>query len=375
VRIAHVSDCFAPRTGGIETQVAALAAHQAAEGDDVRVITATPGHGEVFSGDEMVDGLLVHRTAAHLPFELPVHPRTGREVGRVLAQHPVDVVHVHAGVISPYAWGAIRAARKAGIPTLVTVHSIWGPLAGPGFAASDALLRWSRWGATLSAVSDVAAARISASVPGAGQVLVVPNGIDPASWQVAHIPAGATVLRLASVLRMAPRKRTMPLVRILESAVHRLDGVAVSAILVGDGPERAGAEKYVRDRGLGEAIAFAGRLPRQRILDVFARTDAYVQPSVKESFGLAALEARTAGLPIIARSQTGTTQFVHDGVEGLLADDDRGMADAIVRLGRDRRLLDSISRHNSTVEPAEAWPSVLAIVRDAYAGAGARGSE
>jgi glycosyltransferase involved in cell wall biosynthesis len=224
-------------------------------------------------------------------------------------------------------------------------------------------------------VSDVAAARISASVPGAGQVLVVPNGIDPASWQVAHIPAGATVLRLASVLRMAPRKRTMPLVRILESAVHRLDGVAVSAILVGDGPERAGAEKYVRDRGLGEAIAFAGRLPRQRILDVFARTDAYVQPSVKESFGLAALEARTAGLPIIARSQTGTTQFVHDGVEGLLADDDRGMADAIVRLGRDRRLLDSISRHNSTVEPAEAWPSVLAIVRDAYARAGARGSE
>jgi phosphatidylinositol alpha 1,6-mannosyltransferase len=371
VRIAHVSDCFAPRTGGIESQVAALAAQQAASGDDVRVITATPGHEGVFAGDDVVERLPVHRIAAHLPFELPVHPRTGREVSRVLAEHPVDVVHVHAGVISPFAWGAIRAARRLQIPTLVTVHSIWGPLAGPGFTASDALLRWSRWGATLSAVSDVAARRVSTAAPSAGEVLVVPNGIDPALWQVAHVPAGATSLRLASVLRMAPRKRTMALVHVVESALHRLEGISVSAVLIGDGPERARAEKYAHDRGLMPAIEFAGRLPRLRILEVFAKTDIYVQPSVKESFGLAALEARTAGLPIIARSQTGTTQFVHDEVEGLLADDDRGMADAIVRLGRDRRLLEAIAQHNVDVEPAESWPSVLQIVRSAYAHAGA----
>jgi glycosyltransferase involved in cell wall biosynthesis len=371
VRIAHVSDCFAPRMGGIETQVAALAAQQAAAGDDVRIITATPGHGDVFSGDDVVDGLPVHRTAAHLPFELPVHPRTGREVARVLAEHAVDVVHVHAGVISPYAWGAIRAARKAGIPTLVTVHSIWGPMAAPGFAAANTLLRWSQWGATLSAVSDVAAGRIASAVPAAGEVLVVPNGIDPSLWQVAHMPAGATALRLASVLRMAPRKRTMSLVKIIESAIHRLDGVTVTAVLVGDGPERSRAERYARDRGLAEAIEFPGRLPRQRILDVFARTDVYIQPSVKESFGLAALEARTAGLPIVARVQTGTTQFVHDEVEGLLAADDRGMADAVVRLGRDRRLLDAIARHNTSIEPDQSWPTVLRIVRTAYDRAGA----
>jgi len=325
----------------------------------------------VFAGDERVDGLLVHRVAAHVPFELPVHPRTGREVTRLLAQDPVDVVHVHAGVVSPFAWGAIRAASGAGIPTLVTVHSIWGPLASPGFGLSDALLRWSRWGVTLSAVSDVAAARIAESVPRAGRVLVVPNGIDPAQWSVAHIEAGPGVLRLASVLRMAPRKRTLPLVRIIEAAIRRLDGVEVSAVLVGDGPERARAEKYVAEQGLGDAIHFAGRLERAGILDVFARTDAYIQPSVKESFGLAALEARTAGLPIVARSQTGTTQFVHEGVEGLLADDDARMAASIVRLGHDRALLARIAEHNATVAPLEAWPHVLQMVTDAYRVAGA----
>ena len=372
MRIAHVSDCYAPRTGGIETQVAALASHQQAAGDDVYVVTATPGHGAVFAGPDEVDGVRVQRVAAHIPFELPVHPRTGHEVTRVLRAQPVDVVHVHAGVVSPFAWGAIRAATQAGVPTLVTVHSIWGPLASPGFGASDALLRWSRWGVTLSAVSDVAAGRIAAAIPRAGTVLVVPNGIDPSQWRVEHVPAGADRLRLASVLRMAPRKRTMPLVRIIDAAIRRLDGVDVSAVLVGDGPERAGAEKYVAAQGLSGAITFAGRLDRAGILDVFARTDAYVQPSVKESFGLAALEARSAGLPIVARSQTGTTQFVREGSEGLLADDDAGMAAAIVRLGRDRGLLDRLAAHNRSVEPAEAWPSVLETVSDAYRIAAAR---
>ena len=372
MRIAHVSDCYAPRTGGIETQVAALARHQQAAGDEVYVITATPGHGAVFAGPDDVEGITVQRVAAHIPFELPLHPRTGHEVTRLLRAEPVDIVHVHAGVVSPFAWGSIRAATRAGVPTLVTVHSIWGPMASPGFGVSDALLRWTHWGVTLSAVSDVAASRIAAAVPRAGTVLVVPNGINPADWKVEHLPAGSERLRLASVLRMAPRKRTMPLVRIIEAAIRRLDGIDVTAVLVGDGPERAGAEKYVAAQGLSGAITFAGRLDRNGILDVFARTDAYVQPSIKESFGLAALEARSAGLPIVARSQTGTTQFVRDGAEGLLADDDAGMAAAIVRLGTDRDLLDQIAAHNRRVEPLEAWPSVLETVRDAYRIAGAQ---
>ena len=372
MRIAHVSDCYAPRTGGIEMQVAGLAAHQASGGDEVRVITATPGRGGVFAGDDVVDGIPVHRVAAHIPFELPIHPRTGREVGALLDRHPVDVVHVHAGVVSPFAWSSIRAACKRGIPTLITVHSVWGPLAGPGFAASDVLLHWSRWGAELSAVSRVAAERIASSVPRAGEVLVVPNGIEPADWTIEPLPADPAALRIASVLRMAPRKRTLPLVRIIEVAAHRLRGTAaVTAVLVGDGPELSRAERYVREHRLESTITFAGRLDREGIRRVFAQSDVYVQPSVKESFGLAALEARTAGLPVVARSQTGTTEFIHDGHQGLLAPDDAGMARVIARLGRDRDLLDRITHANRSTPPAQAWSTVIRTVADAYRHAGA----
>jgi glycosyltransferase involved in cell wall biosynthesis len=372
VRIAHVSDCYAPRTGGIETQVRALAARQAAHGDHVRVITATPGHAGVFAGDDVVDGLPVHRVAAHLPFELPVHPRTVTEVGRLLDTHRVDVVHVHAGVVSPFAWGAVRAATRRRIPTVVTVHSVWGPLARPGFGLSDGLVRWSRWGVTLSAVSGVAAQRIAAAVPRSGDVLVVPNGIDPADWLVEPRGADHSLLRIVTVMRMAPRKRTLPLVRIIESAAAQLGPrVRVTATLVGDGPERARAEKHVNEQGLTGVVRFTGRLDRDAIRAVFAESDVYLQPSVKESFGLAALEGRAAGLPVVARSQTGTTQFVQHEVQGLLADDDAGLVRSLVRLGRDRPLLERLAHHNRSVPPQDSWPHVLEIVRDAYARAGA----
>lgn len=365
VRIAHVSDCYLPRTGGIETQVRALALQQAAAGLDVRIITATGGAGEIFSGTEVVDGLTIHRVAAHIPAGLPIHPRTYREVSAVLAADPVDAVHVHAGVISPFAWGAIRAARDAGLPTLVTVHCIWGPVAERAFALSDKALGWSSWGVQMSAVSAIAAAHIEKAAPVSAPVLVLSNGITPADWKVEPEPRTDGIVRLASVMRIAPRKRVLPLLRMLQSA-QRMVGtqVRLELTIIGDGPERARAERFARRHDL--AVQFAGRLDRAGILEVFASTDIYVQPSIKESFGLAALEARCAGLPLVIHTESGTTQFVTDGVEGLVGADDWAMAGAIAQLAYDRELRGRISQHNRTHEPAESWPNVLREVIHGY---------
>ena len=95
-------------------------------------------------------------------------------------------------------------------------------------------------------------------------------------------------------------------------------------------------------------------------------SDAYVQASVRESFGIAALEARSAGLPVVARSQTGTAQFIRDGQEGLLASNDSGMSAAIARLALDRPLLTRLAGHNRSVPPEQSWPQVLDLVAAAY---------
>ena len=154
--MAHISDCYLPRLGGIEVQVAELTRRQAAAGDEVSVITATPGT-EIRAGRELLDGVTVFRNTARMPFELPVHPRTRATVAPLLRDIGPEVVHVHLGVVSPFAWGGIRAAVEVGVPVLVTVHSVWGTAARSGYGAANTLARWTRRGVQPAAVSRMAA--------------------------------------------------------------------------------------------------------------------------------------------------------------------------------------------------------------------------
>jgi glycosyltransferase involved in cell wall biosynthesis len=368
VRIAHVSDCYAPRTGGIETQVRSLARAQADAGHEVHVITATPGHGEVRSGTDSDGPVIVHRVAANLPAELPVHPRTGHHVRAICTDIEPGVVHVHTGVISPFAWGGLRVAAKLDIPRVVTVHSMWGVLSRTGFAATRWGLPWR--GSVLSAVSSTAAAPIERSL--SQPVAVLPNGIDPSLWPTTDRQPQSGRLSIVSVLRLAPRKRAAALVDIIAEAARRLGpDITVHATLIGDGPERARLQRHINSRGLNETIALLGRLAPAQIKDQFTVSDVFVQASVHESFGIAALEARTSGIPVVARAQTGAGEFIRNGVNGALADSDDGLIESLVRLAREPELLRAMRTYNIDNPPDQTWPEVLAIADALYSRAGA----
>jgi len=373
VRIIHITDCFAPRTGGIETQVLGLAQRQRAAGHDVTVLTATPAVRDLGTTDaeadddegESVGGVPVVRIALRMPFDLPVHPNTRTRVLQYLRYARPDVVHVHAGSLSPFAWGGLRAARQGRLSVVMTVHSMWDALSREG----NRLLGRTPWGVeadssvVVTAVGSLAAKRVQEAL--GCEVMVLPNGIEPREWEVSRIPSDGAALRVVSVLRMAPRKRAMPLVSVLHQAITRTAG-GIQVTLIGDGPESGRVRRYIERNDLGGFISCVGALPRTRIRAYYATTDVFVQASIRESFGIAALEARTSGLAIVARSQAGTSDFVHDQVEGLLADDDRGLVDALVTLHSDRPLLESIIDHNRAVPPDQAWPSVLERVHLAY---------
>jgi len=363
VRIAHITDCFAPRTGGIETQVLGLAERQIAAGHDVVVITATPGTGEVRSGVDRTGDVPVIRIAARLPFDVPVHPKAKNHVLRILRQTRADVVHVHAGAASPFAWGGIRAARQARVPTVVTVHSMWDPVTRTGNRILDRTAWGMGSGVVLTAVGSVAADCVREAL---GQpVMVLPNGIDPQEWHVGRAPKPDQTLRVVSVLRLAPRKRALPLVSVLHRAIAGSGG-RIKATLIGDGPDAGRVQRYIERHSLADVITLAGRLPHTRIRAHFAASDVFVQASVRESFGIAALEARTAGLAIVSRSQAGSADFVTNGVEGMLAHDDAGLVSALLALQADPSLLASIIDYNSSVPPVQAWPNVLEQVEWAY---------
>lgn len=357
MRIAHVSDCYLPRLGGIEVQVRATALAQVERGHTVSVITATPGETTSDPGIEVI------RLDANLPFETPVHPRGIQRIREALEHLRPDVVHIHAGVVSPFAWMGMAAAK--GLPTVVTVHSMWGPLAQKAFA----WLVQDERAYVVTAVSKVAADAVSSAI--GEDVLVTPNAIDPLPWRQLA-PIDHDDAHIVSTLRFAPRKRVMALLHSLRDARRWVPAdVRMRATVCGDGPLMSQVRNFVVNNGM-DWVALPGRVSREDLARIYASADLYVQPSVRESFGLAALEARAAGLPVIGHAGSGLSEFVTDGVNGLLVHGDAGMSAAIRRLVTDDALRHRFAGYNREHAVIHTWDHALHALDAAYAAAAER---
>jgi glycosyltransferase involved in cell wall biosynthesis len=145
--------------------------------------------------------------------------------------------------------------------------------------------------------------------------------------------------------------------------------------IVGDGPVTAQVRRHIDKHGLSYGscvVDLAGRLTPEQVRATLGASDAFIAPAKLESFGIAALEARTAGLPVLAYAATGIATFVRLEQEGLLAADDASMTAAIARIAADDDLRRRIAEHNRATEPDQSWPKVLATVESAYADARAR---
>jgi glycosyltransferase involved in cell wall biosynthesis len=113
-------------------------------------------------------------------------------------------------------------------------------------------------------------------------------------------------------------------------------------------------------------VDLVGRVDRTAIRAMLASCDVYVAPARLESFGIAALEARTVGLPVVAARGGGVGDFVRHGREGLLAGSDDEMTSALVRLLSSPLPREEIRRHNTAVPPRFGWDDALLRVSALY---------
>jgi glycosyltransferase involved in cell wall biosynthesis len=371
VKIALLSDCYLPRLGGIEVQVHDLAAHLTSRGHEVVVFTATPGsHGERGGFVDHVDGVAIHRLALRLPFELPVNPLAPRLLRQRLTDGRFDVAHVHMGVVSPFAMDCARVTTGLGLPTAITWHCMLGPLE-PVFRVARYMRAWAARGVAMSAVSSVAAEPLQRIVGSSGVVNVLANGIDVDRWAT---PAGAAQarrsggdVRVVSAMRLAARKRPLPLLRTMARVRDLVpSGIGINLEILGEGPDRRRLARYVAAHDMGEWVSLPGRVARDKMRERYAASDIYVAPAPLESFGIAALEARTVGLPVVGRRGSGVQEFVKDGLNGLLATDDEEMAVSIARLVSDEGLRESMAAYNHSTPPEQSWGRIVDAAEAEY---------
>ena len=365
LRIAHLTATFPPYPGGAGNTAFRFAREQSARGHHVEVFTATPGtHGERHGATEVVDGITVHRMALRLPWDLPVNPLAPLTMRDRLATF--DVVHVHMGVVSPFAVDAAFLTRRIGLPTAMTWHCMLDRFATV-VSALGVVRRWAAGGMAMSAVSDVAAAPLRRVLGDAGSVSVLPNGIDVEAWRPQGPRPDDGVVRFVTAMRLANRKRPVPLMRVMRQVRALVPASREIALeVLGEGPDRGSVERYLAEHGMASWVSLPGRVPRTSVRDRYASADVYISPARLESFGIAALEARTSGLPVVARSGSGVGEFVTDGVNGFLADDDGSMGAALARLASDDTLRERMRAHNLHQAPAQDWPRVAELAEAEY---------
>lgn len=175
-----------------------------------------------------------------------------------------------------------------------------------------------------------------------GRVVVIPNALD---MGVMH---KATALdwraetgwpRDAVVIGFSGRLAHIKGVDVLLQSVADLHfrGLPIRLAIVGDGYERAGLESMARQLGISHITHFAGRLPHDTIFGAIKGFDIAAVPSREEGFGLSALEAIAAGVPVVASRVGALQEVVQDGITGLLCQvgDPQRLADALIRLVAD----------------------------------------
>jgi N-acetyl-alpha-D-glucosaminyl L-malate synthase BshA len=339
--------CY-PTTGGSGIIATEIGLALARRGHHVHFIChAVPGRLQQLLAEDFSPGRLVFHKVEVGHYPLPhLDPYTlalAAKLAELTNELSLDLLHLHYAIphaTSAYLAKEILRAQGARLPRIVvTLHGTDITLVGndPSIRATNRFSLLRSDGLTVPSAFLRQAAYDNlhlADTP----IEVIPNFVDTDHFRPAHSPFFAESRRPPVLIHSSnfrPIKRVADVVHIL-AAVRKQ--VPATLILVGDGPERAATEALCKKLELDSAVRFLGmQLDVQKVLQ---DSDVFLLPSVTEGFGLAALEALSCGVPVVASRVGGVPEVVEDGKSGLLceAGDVEQMAAAVLRILRDAPL-------------------------------------
>ena len=220
-----------------------------------------------------------------------------------------DVIHAHnldsAGML------ANRIQRRHGIPYVVTEHSTYFErgLVPRGLYAR--LARAARESSSFSAVSP-GLSRVVQRHLGLSETQIewLPNVLDPVFVDLPLVdpPRTQEGFGFLCLGNLIPVKNHSLLLRAFHEAFAQ--DAAISLRIGGDGPLRGELEELATRLGIQDRIAFLGRLSRSDVMDELDRCNAFVLPSLYETFGVVLIEALARGRPVITTLSGGPESFI-----------------------------------------------------------------
>ncbi len=345
--------CY-PGLGGSGVVASELALGLAARGHRIHVVAsaipdrlrAVPGHDVQF---ELVE-VPASPVFEHGPYDVAV----ASHLVELVRREPIDLIHVHYAV--PHAASALLAGRVlgTGVPAMVTTlhgtdvtrlgaHPSLHAVTAFALGACDGITAPSRY-------LRGAAAELFGLAP--ERIEVISNFVDlerfapPGRRDRETGELAALFARhddgpmLFHVSNFRPIKRPLDLIEVL---VRVRRSLPARMVLVGDGPERDAVAARARELGVGDAVCLLGR--RDDFAGLLRHADGFVLPSESEGFGVAALEAMAAGVPVFGYRVGGLPEVVAEGTGVLVpCGDVDALAAAVVAGVRDRAIRDAMGQ-------------------------------
>jgi L-malate glycosyltransferase len=275
------------------------------------------------------------------------------KLAEVADENDLDVLHAHYAV--PHAvcaYLARQVAKSTKLKIVTTLHGTDITLVGsdPSFHALTRFGIEKSDGVT--AVSRFLREKTLEVFELQNSIEVIPNFVDTARFA----PGLASNCRKEQFAKKGERlllhisnfraSKCVPDVVRVFAAVRR--EVPSRLLLVGDGPERVPAREVADELGVNKWIRWLGQV--DAVEEVIGCADLFVLPSKNESFGLAALESLSAGVPVVGSNAEGLPELIQNGETGYLlpVGDVEGMA------RRSIEILSDTAKHEAMSKQARA---------------------
>lgn len=265
------------------------------------------------------------------------------KMAEVADEAELDVLHAHYAI--PHAicgYLARQIVRSTKLRVVTTLHGTDITLVG-----SDTSFRGlTRFGIDQSdgvtAVSEFLRRKTIEVFSPRQSIRVIPNFVDTTRYapqktggchRERFAKKGERILIHISNFR--PSKRVSDVVRVFAAVRREVPSVL---LMVGDGIERTQSRDVAVELGVERHVRYLGQM--DAVEDILGCGDLFILTSENESFGLAALEAMSSGVPVIGTTAEGLPELIRPGETGYLlpVGDVEGMARRAIEVLSDAKL-------------------------------------
>jgi len=375
MRIAFVYDALYPETkGGVERRVWELARRLAERGNEVELLVP-----KLWGGPVVVsrDGVVLRAVSPGMS----LYRRSGRRAVipslrhawgayRALRREKYEIVDCQVPAHLACLTSRVALRSRSSTHQVVTWHEAWGQHWVEEYGIFGRVGAWIEGRVARLPVEHLAVSNDTARAMqdvGVAPSMVIEAGVD---WETIAEMAPRSIADVVFVGRLIPSKN----LELLLDSLHLLAelGQPVSLCVVGDGPSRESLERRATKLGLDDQVRFVGAIPDWRsVVAIVKGAKVLASPSLREGFGLVALEAAACGTPVVTvdHPRNAVRQLVDHGRTGLVvAPVAQELAEGIKTILEDQQLRVEMGEHARARARESGWGQAVNKTLSFYTG-------